>query len=273
MTTSVIIKRVHEDNRLTWFRSDAHSDYWKQHWRNYFEAFQKSKRLYEKGELGRYETIFTQWLPREGRIVEAGCGLSPYVLALRARGYDVEGIDYDANCIKMIKELYPDLPICQMDARSTTLPNNHFSGYISLGVIEHLREGPEAFITEAFRILKPGGRAIFTVPWFNPYRQLRAKLGMYDKSTEDLPFYQYALSREELERLFTLNGFIIRHVESSSTLKGIKDEVTLVNKMLRWGITRPMTKKTLRKIITTFPRIRDVFGHIIMFVLEKPSSE
>ena len=44
--------------------------------------------------MGWFEESFIKFLPKTGKIIEAGCGLGYYVLALERRGYDVEGVEW-----------------------------------------------------------------------------------------------------------------------------------------------------------------------------------
>ena len=48
---------------------------------------------YKQGQLGMYKALFCRFLPKTGRILEAGCGLGQYVVALEERGYTVDGVD------------------------------------------------------------------------------------------------------------------------------------------------------------------------------------
>ena len=82
------------------------------------------------------------------------------------------------------------------------------SGYISLGVVEHFQEGPEQALAEAYRVVKPGGVGVISVPVNNP---LRGRFASEDES--DLPensrFYQYAFAPREFEIFLNNSGFII----------------------------------------------------------------
>src|SRR5687767_12506805 len=55
------------------------------------------------GFLDEFEYPFATYLPRRGPILEAGCGTGLYVAALRARGYEIEGIDYASETIQRIQ--------------------------------------------------------------------------------------------------------------------------------------------------------------------------
>ncbi len=271
-TMSTKTHRSFKNGRLVWYSSAAGPDFWKNHWIDHFNEFKPHYPEYEKGFLHKHETLFTTWLPKDGKVVEAGCGLSQYVLGLKARGYDVEGIDFDQNTVEMVRELFPDLPIWQADARNMDVPDNHYSGYISLGVIEHLPEGPDAFIKEAYRVLKPGGRAIFTVPWFNPFRKMKARCGAYSRKASQIEFYQYAFSKKELLERIAGQGFAIRDVSSTSTLKGLRDEMPFARKLLAHGHLGPRLNSLINRADNASPIMGSTFGHMIAVVAEKPDG-
>ncbi len=119
-------------------------------------------------------------------------------MALRQRGWLVEGVDYSEDTVAALHELFPDLPIRIADVTQLDVPDGHYGGYISIGVVEHRREGPEPFLSEALRVLRSGGIAVITVPYLNSLRRLKARWGCYRGASHGLPFYQYAFSADEI---------------------------------------------------------------------------
>ena len=47
-----------------------------------------------------------------------------------------------------------------------------FDAYLSLGVIEHNVDGPQNAISEAFRVIKPGGHFFVSTPCNNIFRKI-----------------------------------------------------------------------------------------------------
>ncbi len=78
-----------------------------------------------------------KYMPKEGKIIEAGCGLGRYVVYLSELGYDIEGIELSAETVEMVKRLRPSLKIKQGDITKLEYPDNSISGVICLGVVEH----------------------------------------------------------------------------------------------------------------------------------------
>lgn len=158
-------------------------------------------------------TLFEQYLPKEGTILEAGCGLGGWVRYLRDKGYDVVGLDRDANVVRRAREADPTLPVETGDITRLRWRDNELAGYISLGVIEHFEEGPQPALAEAFRVLKPGGRAIITVPALSTGRRILVHplrstvLGILRMTNNPVWFGEYRYSRNEVEGFITGAGF------------------------------------------------------------------
>jgi SAM-dependent methyltransferase len=219
----------------------------------------------ERGALGRFEEPFLRYLPRDGRVVDAGCGLGQYVLALRVRGYDVEGVEWGSGTVAAVRVLYPDLPIRVGDVTHLEVPDGHYAGYISLGVVEHRREGPEPFLREAFRVLSPGGVACISVPYFHPLRRLKACLGLYRGQTGDLEFYQYAFTETEFIRFLQEAGFKVTDRMLYDGFKGLKDEISPLRQMIEWrGIGR-----LVKRWLVSWKWAEQNFGHMILYVCRK----
>jgi SAM-dependent methyltransferase len=129
----------------------------------------------DKDEVTPY---ILKYLPKSGKIIEAGCGLGRFVKYLSDRGYDnIIGIEYNRETVHCIKKIAPELNIIQGDVLSMPYQAHSIDGIISLGVIEHFpSEGCDRPIKEMYRILKSGGMAIITVPSFNLIRRIKKYL-------------------------------------------------------------------------------------------------
>ncbi len=216
-------KRVVQNSRLVYYRQAANVDYWDKVWQNQFSAnnYQKAR----QGDLGLYEQVVSRYLPRQGRILEAGCGAGHVVLALRQRGYNIQGVDWAETTVTMVKRLWPNLPLYVGDVRHLAVNDGTYTACISLGVAEHFQTGPEPILLEAHRILTPGGWLIISVPFFNALRRLKAKLGLYGGPVNGRQFYQYAFSTSEFTAIVEKCGFEIIAIHANDAAKGLKDEL------------------------------------------------
>lgn len=255
--------RVWKNGRLVFYESSADSELWDNYWANRIST--EYYKAYEAGNLDEYP-FFDFYLSKTDRILEAGCGTARYIVALRARGFlNVEGIDFGQKTIDSIKAIYPDLPVKFGDAMRVDAEDNTFDGYISLGVVEHREEGPEPFLTEACRILKPGGYAFISVPYINILRNLKQKMGFYpreNKSGKD--FYQYAYSKPEFSKKLKNAGFEIVKMHGIAGSYGFRDEFLGFFRML----DRLPGSWIINRFLKNFDRI-DSLGHMILFICRK----
>ena len=105
-----------------------------------------------------------------GRIVlDLGCGSGENSLLLARRGANVIGVDISESLLTLAKERLAvngsgDAPVCFVPASAHRLPLPDASVDVVLGiaVLHHL--DLDATSKEVFRVLRPGGRAIFEEP-------------------------------------------------------------------------------------------------------------
>lgn len=256
-------ERRNEKQRLAYYLSTADVDFWEQHWKTHLSRDKYARA--ERGDLGRFESPFTRYLPRSGVILEAGCGLGQHVLALRVRGYEVEGVEWGTETVKAVRTLYPDLPIRVGDVTQLDVPDSYYSGYISLGVVEHRQKGPDPFLQEAYRVLRPGGVALVSVPYLHPLRRLKTHLRLYRGQPEGLEFYQYAFTETEFVALLQTAGFQIIDQMLYSGFKGVKDEIPPLRWVLKWrGIGW-----RLGRWLQSWKWAERNLGHMTLFICQK----
>ena len=179
--------------------------------------------IFRYARVQKQMAIFTRVLPKGERILEGGCGLGPYLIRLRQLGYDVEGIDYNEGPIKKIYEYDPALPVKVGDVTAIPYPEGHFSGYLSLGVIEHFSEGPQKAIREAHRVLKPGGVFVVAVPTRNIFMDLKTPLLWVKsnsllrkvfKKTQETHYWEQYFKKKRLIQYLEEGGFEVREVHA-----------------------------------------------------------
>lgn len=254
-----------EHGRIVYYLKSASAAFWDTHWQS-----TQSLALYTDAEQGwlmpGLREFVELYLPEEGVILEAGCGLGQVVLALQTRGHNVEGVEWGEQTVAQVVKTRPDIRIRVGDVTALAVPDGYYTGYISLGVIEHRREGPEPFLKEAFRILKPGGVALISVPYKSPLRQLKAQLGFYNADVSGLEFYQYAFPREEIHAMYQAAGFSVMGWTAYDSFKGLKDEIALI----RLAIRSRRLERLLRAINNRLSIITAAQGHMILTACQKP---
>lgn len=120
--------------------------------RNYFFNIVPFARIiHDKSVVGPFTKL-------QGRCVEVGAGKYDY------RNYAVNCTEY----IRSNNAPTSDSSIIYQDATSLDFESGTLDSVVMLGTLEHIYEY-ETVIKEVYRVLKPGGYFVLTVPWLFPY--------------------------------------------------------------------------------------------------------
>lgn len=257
-----VVRRA-EQGRLVYYRSSADAAYWDEHWRSRVHAGMYSAA--DRGSLDFFTDVFLRRLPQTGRIIEAGCGLGQYVVALRARGYDCEGVEWSVDTVEAIRRIRPECPIRSGDVTKLDVPDGHYQAYISLGVMEHRREGPDVFLAEAHRVLDQDGVLLVSVPHFHALRRLKGRLGLFRGPVEGLQFYQQAFDPREMTAILRDNGFVVEQRLGYDPGKGLKDELAPLRPLLR----HPRLGTRLGRFLSKRKWLSSWVGHMMLYVCRK----
>ena len=224
---------------------------------------------FAEGHLGDFE-IFTEHLPKDGRILEAGCGLGQLVLALDARGYPVEGVDYAEETVRAVKEAAPHLNIRTGDVYALDVPDGHYDGYISIGVFEHEVEGPWRGLRETRRVLSDGGIAYLALPHLNRKRAgwlPRVPRVAPGESYRGLDFYQYYYPEAEFRSMLNEAGFDLVEMYYYGLYSALTRDFRLGQHLNSKGFYSHRLHKWVSAACRSAPQwtIR-AWGHMVMYI-------
>lgn len=99
----------------------------------------------------------------DGDLLEIGCGEGRGVQYLDERTRSFTGIDKISEVIDDLSKKHPSHQFFQMIIPPIEFPDNSFDTIISFQVIEHIKKDRD-YLSEIYRILKPGGTAYITTP-------------------------------------------------------------------------------------------------------------
>jgi ubiquinone/menaquinone biosynthesis C-methylase UbiE len=131
--------------------------------------------LYERIRSDPYSTTFTYGrkkieealdrelatLPSGAKGLDVGCGTGFNIARMRARGFQVVGLEPAGEMRRLAIEANPDTQVLAGDAESLPWDSETFDFVICIEVIRNLRSADQA-IREMARVLKPGGLAFVT---------------------------------------------------------------------------------------------------------------
>jgi len=97
-----------------------------------------------------------------GKVMDVGCGQGYILSGLQSQRSYLYGIDIQKPPIKAAQDWIEEGNFCLGDVRSMPYQSNTFDYLICTEVLEHIESNNA--VNECYRVLKPGGVAIFTVP-------------------------------------------------------------------------------------------------------------
>ncbi len=133
------------------------------------------------------------------QILDVGCGRGEILLHVQRLGARAHGIDYAAAAVQLSRQVAERgdgerISIYQANARQLPFASERFDRILMLDIVEHLYpQGLDEALSEAYRVLKPGGRIIVhTAPnvWYDRYayplvRQVRHWMGQGERYPEN----------------------------------------------------------------------------------------
>jgi len=152
-------------------------------------------------------------IPKNGRILEAGCGLGRWSFYLNELGFDTIGIDIAKTAIKRThryaKKKRKNIDLVVADVEHLPFRGRAFDLILSLGVIEHFVKGNrDHIIKESYRCLKQKGMLFLTTP--NKFFIAHTLLRFYSKPKKEWKVgLEYSFAIKDLTHFLKAENFQI----------------------------------------------------------------
>lgn len=155
---------------------------------------------------------FLNKLPKNGKILEVGCGAGHFSNYMAEKGFVVEGIDLSKKFLEIAKEKVPNVIFKYMDMRKLEYLDEEFDGVLSTYALIHIpTDEVVQTLQESFRVLKPGGMIFIAVHKGEPDKMVDEPL----KKGEKIFLNQF--SKERLSKFVIRAGFKVDYVEIAGT--------------------------------------------------------
>jgi SAM-dependent methyltransferase len=150
-----------------------------------------------------------------GRLLDIGTGAGEFLARMRALGWEVEGLEPDANAVQTARE-HLGLRMHHGTLHDVDLPPASFDAVVSSHVVEHVHD-PIDFLSRAWRLVRPGGRLVIITPNVESLAHRRHRSAWY---ALDPPRHLYLFSVPTFEECARRAGVGPGRVTTSSRLAG-----------------------------------------------------
>jgi SAM-dependent methyltransferase len=154
--------------------------------------------------LRKLDRLFTTWIPRGGRVLDAGCGRSLFSEIRPDWPFRIVASDVDPDLLRSRQKEFPDFRFLAGDAQPLPFRAGVFDALFAGELVEHLPD-PRPGVVEFRRVLKPGGTLILTTP-----NRLRLANVADGSERPYSPDHLSELSYDEVRAVLDDEGFEIR---------------------------------------------------------------
>ncbi len=117
--------------------------------------------LQDRG-IARYCNLVVHHHPQSGRLLDVGCSTGKFLYAMQHRKWQVQGVELSTYAAKQARENL-GLNVHTGTLAEAVYESSIFDAVTLWDVLEHVPD-PQIVLKEIYRILKPGGVLLFSMP-------------------------------------------------------------------------------------------------------------
>lgn len=143
-------------------------------------------------------------------ILDAGCGTGVHLRGMRRAGSRPVGLDFSMGMLAVARRSEPRSLLAQADLnREFPVRRRVFDAIVSALVSEHLSD-LMTFFREAFAVLRPGGRFVFSA--FHPHPAREGIEANYEQEGTEYRLGAEPYTKDDYLNRMSDAGFVVRHV-------------------------------------------------------------
>ncbi|MGP4015830.1 class I SAM-dependent methyltransferase [Saccharopolyspora sp. 5N708] len=142
---------------------------------------------------------------RGERILDAGCGTGRNLAAMLDAGAAPQGIDFSPGMLAVARRRHPDVPLFEADLQGEIpFADGEFDAVYCALLGEHL-DHPDRAVAEFYRVLRPGGRLVFSV--FHPTMAATGMSAQFENDGTAYKLVAHPYTVEDYEGWLAQAGF------------------------------------------------------------------
>jgi ubiquinone/menaquinone biosynthesis C-methylase UbiE len=167
------------------------------------------------------------------RVLDLGCGTGILLDALEQCGAKVVGLDLSREMLQVARQGSPGTALLCGDGANLPVASESLDAVLCRGSIHHMPDLPETF-QEIHRVLRPGGRLVFSEPSNDFFLNRAARAAMY-RDSQDFHEDDEGFRRKEIIPMLESCGFALERSRgfgfSAYVLAGFPDKLGLLGKL------------------------------------------
>lgn len=182
-------------------------------------VYDKIAEPYAKEFLKPSEYIdrFITFLPKNGKILDVGCGCGIDANYLTSKGFQVTGVDLSKGMLKLAKQKFPHIHFKHKDIRKSYFPYNSLDGILASCSLIHIpkKDIPNLLKKFSYTLKKEG------VIYLELQEGESKEIFIDEPFKPDEKLFVNVMSLKEISSLLTQHGFsIIENYERKHNSKG-----------------------------------------------------